>query len=231
MCEAYYLLSSQPTCDISLCWWIPFNSSSSHSEVGKHCSRECSWSKELKTVSYGRSTLVWDFKSMAMLSCKWNLKYQEKKTQCKGDLEASLSYPGESFMSTNWIALPDRHATRETLMSRQVFSSSWGESCVTILLSISLAISLFSASFLMFCFWVSLHWPPFFLTFIRSLPLITWSNNLVSLSGRWQRIWFPFNGRWKEIFSSYLFVLRILTSPGYLSVFCLIYAPLWVKIT
>ena len=43
----------------------------------------------------------------------------------------------------------------------------------------------FSVSFLMFFFfWVSLCWSPFFMTFIGSLVLITWSNNLVSCE--WQ---------------------------------------------
>lgn len=42
----------------------------------------------------------------------------------------------------------------------------------------------FSVSSLIFFFWVSLCWSPFCMTFIGSLVLITWSNNLVSCE--WQ---------------------------------------------
>ena len=65
----------------------------------------------------------------------------------------------------------------------------------------------FSVSFLMFCFWVSLHWLPFFMTFIESLALIIWSNNLVSCELKMTEKLVSVQWKMKRnLVSSYLFV-------------------------
>ena len=99
-------------------------------------------------------------------------------------------------------------APAETLVQQFCFQSHSYSFCV-------------SVSFLIFFFWVSLCWSPFFMTFIGSLVLITWSNNLVSCE--WQVTDYLFNGRGQEIFPVcvYLFVPKILTPPDYLLWFIL----------